>query len=199
MGKKASRIRRAVIVLGLVSILLMAIYSCTSEPRSVETANPQATNNKSNTTSATTQTPLSGSSVDEKTYQGYPPPPEHPREVGVYEYQNDTLLQRLQVKWISEHRIKYVLLVTNTVSNCSTTVSGIAVTMTTGGDPDLDEDDEGIAYPTIYYVSKDPKKPLHISIEMNLRDKAHVYLGNPSWIIKEGCPLESVRLLRVKE
>lgn len=186
----------------VVFVICMSMYSCTSEPRAIEMARSRIANDNDRTVLSTTQTVFYENSARKKREEygdGYPPPAEHPREVGEYEYKNDTLLQRLQVKWIRENRITYTLFVTNTVSKCSTTVSGTAITDYTGGDPDLDEDDKGLAYPTVYYYDKNPKQPINISIEMNSRDMAHVFLDDSLWRRKEGCPLESVRVMWVKE
>ena len=117
----------------------------------------------------------------------------------LYQYSNDTLTQVLNVEWIKDNTIRFTLLSENKGKKCKVEISGVAKHQNSGADPEIDEDEEGIAYPSIEYVSEESDCEVIIRIAMDDRDKAIVQMVDCPAKQKDSCPLESVGILIVQE
>lgn len=111
-----------------------------------------------------------------------------------YVFSNDTLIQKVTLEYLSDNKIRFVLLSKNNIRELSDSVKGIA-TSKSSEDPEIDEDEEGNAYPAQEYIF-DGDYWLSIRIDMEKKDKLRIIVGeNYPSKHKEYCPLGSIGIL----
>ena len=92
-----------------------------------------------------------------------------------YFFESDTLKQNVEVKTLSDSTIRFLLISENKINGKIAKIQGVAKSMT-HVDPEIDDDEEGNAYPAKEFIYND-KCILHIRIDMLQKDKL---------IVKEG-------------
>lgn len=111
-----------------------------------------------------------------------------------YYFANDTLIQKIVVKNISDTKISFVLMSENIKRELSDTLKGIAISKS-DFDPEIDEDEDGNAYPAQEYIF-DGKYRMSIRIDMEDKDKLRVVTSdNVPSKHKEYYPLRSIGIL----
>lgn len=113
-----------------------------------------------------------------------------------YEYENDTLIQTITIRLISEKELSFTLISKNKQKDKSSLINGIA--RLDGTDPEIDEDEEGNAYPSQQYIFERDCW-LSIKIDMELKDKIRVVEASCENHRDVSCPFNSVGILRKKE
>jgi len=111
-----------------------------------------------------------------------------------YVFSNDTLIQKVTLEYLSDNKIRFVLVSKNNIRELSDSVKGIA-TSKSSGDLEIDEDEEGMAYFAQEYIF-DGDYWLSIRIDMDKKDKLRIIVGeNYPFKHKEYCPLSSIGIL----
>ncbi len=107
--------------------------------------------------------------------------------------ENDVLKQNLNVTWATSDRIDFVYLITDKKSRLERKLNGIATSL--NNDPEIDEDENGDAYPAIEYWYKDGNCQFAIRIDMENKSMARTKSGG----CEQGLSLESVAILKKKD
>ena len=117
----------------------------------------------------------------------------------IYIFSNDTLTQKVTLEYLSDNKIRFVFISKNNIRELTDSVKGIAASKSSV-DPEIDEDEEGNAYPTQEYILAG-KYWLSIRIDMESKDKLRVIIGdNYPMKDKKFCPLNSIGILhRIKK
>lgn len=108
-------------------------------------------------------------------------------------YNNDVVLQKLDVTFIEDNQISFAINVKE--GGCKTSIVGEAVDNYPDSDPALDEDEEGYGYPAIEYVYQEKNCIVVIRIEMQNKDKAKVIFKDCEVLFGD-CKVTSGYLLR---
>jgi len=106
--------------------------------------------------------------------------------------ENDAVIQTLNVTWKEKNRIDFDFLVKDKKTRKERQLKGSAVS--SNQDPEIDEDEEGMAYPAIEFWHKDGSCQFAIRIAMQNASKIQTKAGGCS----TGLPLESVAILKRK-
>ena len=111
----------------------------------------------------------------------------------LYEYENDTIIQQLQVLSMSDNKLEFVLTIKNTRLNSVSSISGVAHG-NPGQDVEIEEDEEGNAYPTIQYTFN---KDCELYFKISQEDKKRVRIVEGDCNIKHDltCPFYSINTL----
>ena len=112
----------------------------------------------------------------------------------LFEYKNDTILQRLVVKYLSKTEIKFDLTSFNKIKNKTSTLSGTA-SGKLNQDPEMDEDDQGNAYAVEEYQFTKNDCSLSIRIDRNSKNRAKVFDYNCVQLHDNNCPFQSIGIL----
>jgi hypothetical protein len=107
--------------------------------------------------------------------------------------ENDVLKQNLNVTWVASGRIDFSYLITDKKSRLERKLNGIALSL--NSDPEIDEDEDGDAYPAIEYRYKDGNCQFSIRIDMESKSRARTKSGGCA----QGLSLESVAILKKKD
>jgi len=109
----------------------------------------------------------------------------------VYIYENDTLKQTVKLTFINEEKIDFLFVSENKIKKQKESIQGIA--KNNDGDIEIDEDDEGNAYPVNEYIYSGN---CWLAIRINMEDESTIRIKvadckrhNPN------CPFYSVGLL----
>jgi len=113
--------------------------------------------------------------------------------VATFFAENNVLKQNLNVTWVTPDRIDFIYLITDKKSGFESKLNGIATSL--NGDPEIDEDENGDAYPAIEYWFKDCNCQFAIRIDMENKSMARTKSGGCA----KGLPLESVAILKKKD
>lgn len=113
----------------------------------------------------------------------------------VYNYTFNGIEQKLKITSKSENEIYFEYTIRNTAENCEITLKGNAVNKNPEMDPELDEDEEGVAYPSIQYIYENGDCYLGIRIAMIDRDKV-VVLSECKEKEIDGCLIGSLGILK---
>jgi hypothetical protein len=114
--------------------------------------------------------------------------------VVIYTYENDTLFQKVELKFISEKSISFVLTSKNKQRNKLSKIEGLAKSKV-DLDPEIDEDEEGNAYPAEqYFFEKSCELLIRVDIEQ--KNKLRVIEANCENQHDSVCPFTSVGILR---
>ncbi len=112
-------------------------------------------------------------------------------------YENDTLLQKLDIKSFSAESIEFSLTSTNKSKNKTVNIEGVAKAKSSS-DPEIDEDEEGNAYPAqVYIFEKDCW--LSFRIDMESKDKVRIVEADCDKFHNANCPFASVSTLRLSK
>lgn len=112
----------------------------------------------------------------------------------VYFFESDTLKQNVEVKTLSDSTIRFLLISENKINGKIAKIQGVAKSMT-HVDPEIDDDEEGNAYPAKEFIYND-KCILHIRIDMLQKDKLIVKEGGCAMLHDSSCPFKSLGILR---
>lgn len=112
----------------------------------------------------------------------------------IFTFSNDTLIQMIDIEPISNTIIHFTLYSKNKKSQQTAEISGTATCNDTA-DPEIDEDENGFAYPAQQYLS-DGSCQLSIRLDMLHMDKVRTVLMNCEEHKHSRCPFESIGLLR---
>ncbi|GHT17568.1 hypothetical protein FACS189429_1910 [Bacteroidia bacterium] len=112
-----------------------------------------------------------------------------------YIYKNDTLLQKIEIQYLSKMEIHFILISSNLLKNISEKIEGKAV-CDLDADPEIDEDEEENAYPATQYIYSD-KCGLYIRIDLEQQDKVRIIEGdNCDSLHTLFCPFNSQGILK---
>ncbi len=117
--------------------------------------------------------------------------------VMVFTFENDTLFQQVEVKFITKNEFSFLLTSKNKQKGKYSQVNGIAKSKN-DVDPEIDEDEEGNAYPAQQYIFE-KNCWLSFRVDMQLKDKLRVIESNCENHHDSGCPFGSVGILRKKD
>ena len=90
-----------------------------------------------------------------------------------YKFENDSVIQLLKVRFVSKNRIQFALVDSAKKQNIAFKLIGHAKA-SASADPEIDEDEEGTAYPAISFVGENTC-PIYIRLELGLKNKAQFY------------------------
>ncbi|MFH2095958.1 MAG: hypothetical protein ABIJ16_09655 [Bacteroidota bacterium] len=76
-------------------------------------------------------------------------------ETAAYVYENDTIKQSIDVKYVSPTEMQFTYVSLNKLSGRTSEMEGIATNVNPDGDPEIDEDEEGNTYPAVEYYYED--------------------------------------------
>jgi hypothetical protein len=94
------------------------------------------------------------------------------KTVQKFVFENDSIIQSIDIRFITEKKIQFAIRVVNKISKGTKQLSGIAI-REVEGDPETDEDADGYAYSAIEYVHKAACE-LNIRVAMEKRDKVQI-------------------------
>ena len=92
-----------------------------------------------------------------------------------YRFEDDTLRQTLQVVQVSAHTIRFRLVDSLKTTGKSRQLEGTATSL--AGDPEIDEDADGTAYPSVAY-NYEGACFLSVRIELNTRQRVQLVSNN---------------------
>jgi hypothetical protein len=113
-----------------------------------------------------------------------------------YSFENDTLLQKIEIVYISNNEIRFKILSKNAKRNLVSTIEGIAK-RGENTDLEIDEDEDGISYPSVEYVYEEGCR-LSIRIEMERKEKVRIIEFQCERMHSKSCPFTSIGLLKKK-
>jgi len=108
-------------------------------------------------------------------------------------YEDNTVKESLSVSYKSDSEIIFSLNLRKKDGTCSVVLNGKATNKNENLDPELDEDEEGLAYPSNEYVYENGECTAALRIAMTAKDKAIVKILG----CKETCYPETSNLLRL--
>lgn len=111
----------------------------------------------------------------------------------IYTYEDDNIKQTLSIVYKNEYEIKFYLQNEKREPNCKQIIEGYAVNENKDLDPELDEDEDGISYPSNEFIFKKGKCLIAIRIAMKEKDKAIIKTNN----CKQTCLEEESKILRI--
>jgi hypothetical protein len=120
------------------------------------------------------------------------------KTIAQYGYSNDSLVQTLSVEWVEEHTIQFTLSVENGKANCRMKLSGMASNLHIDSDPEIDEEENGEAYPSIEYLYKDDTSDCELFIRIAM-DNDKVVIKSADCRQQSTCPLKSMGILRIQQ
>lgn len=92
----------------------------------------------------------------------------------LFKYSDNLVEQTLHVTEQDSSGIKFSLLLKKKDGTCKSQVSGIAVNNYKGSDPEIDEDENGVAYPANEFVYNEGECHIAIRIAMDEMNKAKI-------------------------
>jgi hypothetical protein len=113
-----------------------------------------------------------------------------------YKFINDTLCQTLTLKFSnSDSLVHFNLVSKNLKQNISNSISGIAVNNYPNQNPEIDEDKNGIAYPSSEYVHSEKDCYLAIRVSNNRKDMVQIKTGDCEKMDNHKCPFNTIGIL----
>lgn len=119
-----------------------------------------------------------------------------PDSTVTYLFENDTLMQRAELKSISDTTVHFVLTSKNKRNGKLAVIEGLANSVA-DADPEIDEDEEGNAYPAQEYIFEKGCW-LSIRVDMEEMDKLRVIEASCEKVHDKSCPFGSLGILRRK-
>lgn len=111
----------------------------------------------------------------------------------VFIYEDNTVKQTLGVNYKGENLIEFTLNFEKKDGSCKVNVQGVAKNKNENLDPELDEDEEGIAYPSNEFIYEKGKCIIALRIAMKEKDKAIIR----TFGCNTACYPETTSLLRL--
>jgi hypothetical protein len=111
-----------------------------------------------------------------------------------YVYENDTLIQKIEIQYLSKEKISFLLTSENKQNKKIFKIQGTALSIA-DSDPEIDEDEEGSAYPAQQYIYEN-ECWLSIRIDLEEFNRIRIIEGNCEKLHHKSCPFESVGILR---
>jgi hypothetical protein len=112
----------------------------------------------------------------------------------VYKLENDTILQILEIKLITNQQVNFALSSTNKPKQKTFKIEGIARSKGTA-DPEIDEDEEGNAYPAISYLFENDCW-LALRIDMQSKERVQINEAECEDLHDQCCPFGSMGILK---
>ena len=109
----------------------------------------------------------------------------------VYIYENDTLIQTVNITIVNEKGIEFQLFSENKIRNQIASIEGVAIKNI--GDAEIDEDEEGNAYPVDEYIYEGDCW-LSFRIDMETHTTMKIKLADCT--SNQYCPFSSIELLK---
>ncbi len=104
-------------------------------------------------------------------------------------------MKQLTVTWLSSDTVEFEIKSENMSTACERTLRGLAVNHYPDGDPEIDEDEEGNAYPAIeYYYEGDCSLSLRIKPDRTL---ARIMADDCEMKEEEDCPYSTTTILKI--
>lgn len=114
----------------------------------------------------------------------------------IYCIENDTLIQQIIISDREKSNIQFEYSIRNKKNDYKVKFSGIANNKNLNSDPEIDEDENGYAYPSIQYEYQNKDCLIVIRREMLKKDKIQIY-ANGCEVNQRICPIESIGILRL--
>lgn len=111
----------------------------------------------------------------------------------IFIYDNDTISQKVEISYLSGDRIAFKLTSCNKNQNKKSSIEGVALSRNT--DPEIDEDEDGNAYPAQQYFFEKGCW-LSFRIDMEQRDKLRVIERDCGDHRDKNCPFHSLTVLK---
>jgi hypothetical protein len=113
----------------------------------------------------------------------------------IYSFENDTLKQTVELSRITKTEIRFKLISENKFRGQMNYTAGTAKNIYIDYDPEIDEDEEGMAYPVNEYIHEGDCR-LSFRIEMDRQEKMQVKVADNCLSSNPYCPLASAGILR---
>jgi hypothetical protein len=113
----------------------------------------------------------------------------------VYIHEDDKSKEILGVNFIKDNEIEFIGRVKKKDLNCVMDFHGTAKNKNANADPEIDEDEDGNAYPSYEYLLEDGKFVIAIRIAKTEEDKAIVMMSG----YNDPCAVEKSNILRLKK
>ncbi len=111
-----------------------------------------------------------------------------------FAFENDSIMQEIIISKVFKNELHFKILSKNKKRNIISKINGIAYS-NSKSDPEIDEDEEGNAYPAEQFNFNESGCFISIRIDMQLHDKLKIVSECPDYD-KINCPFTSLGLLR---
>jgi hypothetical protein len=112
----------------------------------------------------------------------------------VYAFENDTIRQRVALNYLMDTVIRFAYAVENKIRLQSSVIQGTAINKYSRNDPEIDQDEEGLAYPADEYVYSNQ---CWLAFRIHMETQALLQIMEADCQPNPYCPLESAGILKL--
>ncbi|MFL5763989.1 MAG: hypothetical protein ACJ77K_08620 [Bacteroidia bacterium] len=113
----------------------------------------------------------------------------------LYVYENENIKEILGVNFIKDNEIEFMGRFKRKDRSCITDFNGKAKNSNANMDPEIDEDEDGNAYPSAEYLFEDGKRVISVRIAKTEKDKAIAMMSG----YNDPCSLDKSNVLKLKK